>query len=196
MHRRPLTPLAVLTLVATLGAAGCADDVAPAARVGDGTITRDELLADVEEWAGNDATQFSQDLPIEGTPRGFATPSVAGILGERILLEIVEQEFDERALTVGPDARAQAFSLIGIDAAQEEQLLGGFSDSFRAEYLARWDRAAALQAELGDEIQSVIAASAADVEVDPRYGTWDPASFSVLPPEGPRPAPGATAPEL
>lgn len=47
-----------------------------------------------------------------------------------------------------------------------------------------------------EEVQGLLLAALADadIEVDARYGTWDPVSGGVLPPEGPTPLPTSTIP--
>ncbi len=185
---RRLSPAVALLLIAGVGLAGCADDVSPAARIGDVTITHDELMDEAAEWAGNDATQASQQLAVEGVPAAYSSAPVAIILSERIILDLLGAEFDRRDLEITPEAEAQAFALIGIDPSQEEALLGGFSDGYRADYLERWAKAGALQLEIGDELQELLRQRASEVEVNPRYGTWDPTTFNVTPPAGPRSA--------
>ena len=188
MLRRLLPSVAVLVAVA-VGTGGCADDVAPAARVGDATITHDELMAEAAEWAGNDDMQLSVDLPVAGLPVAYASAPLGNILAEHIVLEILGQEFERRDLEITEDARLQAFAFLGIDATQEEQFFGGFSREYGQDLLVRWQKAGAVQIAVGDEIRDLIAAEAGDVEVNPRYGTWDPATLSITPPVGPRPAP-------
>jgi hypothetical protein len=181
--RRLLLTMGAIALTATLSA-GCADSVAPAATAGDVTVTRDELMDEVAEWAGNDATQRAQTLPA-GT-HAFQTAGVSEILGERIILEILAAKFDDLGLELTDELRQAALSTIGIDPSQEDQLLGGFSDEYHQAYLESYAKGVGVQTELGaDEFVSFLNAAARDVEVDPRYGTWDPARFTVVPPTPP-----------
>lgn len=55
-----------------------------------------------------------------------------------------------------------------------------------------------LQVQLQAEIDGVVSTflAEADVEVDARYGTWDPVTTTVVPPEGPVPLPTTTVPGL
>ena len=184
MPRRLLLPLAALALAAALSA-GCSDTVSPAIRIGDTSVSHDDLMAEVEEWAGNDATQAAQDLAQSGTAHGFASGPTSQIIGERILLALFEDEFDRQGLEITDDDRANALALVGIDPAQEEQLLGGFSDEYRATYLDRWAKVAAVQAVAGEDLRTIITEGAADVDLSPRYGTWDAATLVVTPPVGP-----------
>ena len=186
MPRRLQLAFAALALAAIAGS-GCAYQVAPAIRVGDLTVTHEQLADELEEWAGNEATQASQTLTIVGTRHGFAQQPASEIIGERIILGLFEDEFERRGLELTQADRDNAFVLIGIDPSQEEQLLGGFSDAYRAEYLERWAKVAAVQADpsIGTDLRSVIGDGADDVELSSRYGTWDPIGFVVSPPPGP-----------
>ncbi len=181
---RRLLPAVVVVLA--LGSAGCADDVAPAARVGDTTISDDDLMADVREWAGNDQVQSSQDLPVIGNQHAFAAGPVTERLGEMIILAIVGNEFDRLDLDLTDEDRTQAFALIGLDPSQEELFLGGFSEEYHATYLEDWAKFAAVQRTMGDDLQAAATEAAASVEVNPRYGTWDARSFTVTPPSAPQ----------
>src|SRR5688572_14451740 len=142
-------------------------------------------MAEVEEWAGNDATQAAVSLVQTGTDHGYASEPVTNIVGERIVLGLFEEEFDRQGLEVTEEDRTNAFGLIGIDPSQEEALLGGFSDEYREEYLERWAKVAAVQAVAQEDLREVISAEAEDVELSPRYGTWDAVALVVTPPEPP-----------
>ena len=184
MPRRLLLTIAALSLAALAGVSGCADQVSPAARVGDTTVSHADLMTEVEEWAGNDATQAAVDLP-QGAHR-FAMASVSGILSERILLEMVANEFDRLDLEVTDDDRSAVLGVLGIDPSQEEALLGGFSDEYREHYLDAYAKGVAVQTELGDDdFVAFLHDAAQDVEVSSRYGTWNASSFQVVPPTAP-----------
>jgi hypothetical protein len=193
--RRLLLSAAGIALTIALAGAGCADETSPAVQVGDTTITHDELMTELEEWSGNTATQASQALPQSGTPHGYAAAPASQLIGERILLALFEEEFVDRGLEVTDEDRANAYVLMGIDPSQEEQILGGFSDAYRAEYLERWAKVAAVQAETGseEELRALIDERSKDVELSSRYGTWDQAGFAVTPPSGPVQAGGLPA---
>jgi len=186
---RRLAPVLAVALGVSLSA-GCADDVAPAARVGDRTITHDELIAEVEEWAGNDRSPRATELATSASPAGYPITPVGGILQERILLEILEPAFDELGLELTPDAREQALGLLGVEPGQEAVLFEAFSTEYIDDYLESYAKGIAVQAELGEEaFLDLLQERARDVEVNPRYGGWDAEQLTVLPPEGPRPAP-------
>ena len=196
MLRRPLALLAVV-LAAAIGA-GCADDVAPAARVGDRTITTDELLDEVAEWAGNERSPRAEQLASTSSPSGYSMAAVGAILQERILLEMLAPAFDELDMEVTEELRQQALGLLGVDPSQADEVFDGFSQAYIDGFIDSYAKGIAVQTALGDEqFVALLRESAQDVEIDPRYGTWDPSQLVVVPPEGPRPAPGsALTPEL
>jgi hypothetical protein len=178
-------------LVAAMSA-GCADDVSPAARVGDDEITTDELLAEVAEWAGNANTPRAEQLAATAAPSGYAISPVIAILQERILLEMLAPAFDDLGLELTPDLRDQALQLLGVDPSQADALFADFSEDYINSFLDGYAKGIAVQTELGEEgFLELLRESAKDVEVNPRYGTWDPNQLVVVPPEGPRPAPGS-----
>jgi len=180
---RRLLSLVAVALVALLAAAGCADDVSPAARVGSITITDDDLMDEAAEWAGNQQTARSANLPIG--EHAYPTEPVSQILTERIILEVLGEEFDHRGLD--PVSHAEALQAIGLDPAQEEQAFAGFSDEYAESYVEDFAKALAVQSDLAGDFGDFMNDALAHVEVDPRYGTWDTATLSVVPPEAPGP---------
>jgi hypothetical protein len=180
-----------VVLVAAMSA-GCADDVAPAARVGDEEITTDELLAEVAEWAGNPGSPRAEQLAATGAPSGYATATVSAILGERIVIELMAPAFEDLELQLTEDDRAEAFGYFGIDPSQADAALEGFDEAYIRGYVDGFAKIFAVRKEIGDEaFLELLRKSAKEVEVNPRYGTWDPNQLAVVPPEGPRPAPGS-----
>ena len=183
MPRRVLAP-AALAFVVLLVASGCADDTAPAARVGDVTITQDELMDEVAEWEGNAAT--GRATLLRASPHAFNTAPVSEILTERVILDVLSAEFDARGLELTEEMRQGAFTALGIDPSQEEALLGGFSDEYRDAYLDAYAKGVALQSELGqEEFFAVVDGIGDEVEIDPRYGEWDQTQVAVVPPTPP-----------
>ena len=190
MLRRVLPP--AVAVLAALASAGCADDVSPAARVGDRTITTDELLDEVAEWATNDRTTRSEELAATAAPSGYALGPVGGILQERIVLEMVDPVFDDLGLELTEELRQQTLELLVGDPEQSDAAFEGFSEEYVDRYVDGYAKGLAVQAELGeDAFVDLLQERARDVEVNPRYGTWDPEQVTIVPPEGPRPAPGA-----
>jgi hypothetical protein len=192
---RRLLALATVAL-ALLLSAGCADDVAPAARVGDLRITDDEILDEVEEWAGSpallQAVQFPSELAEGGGTGTYSTALVDFVLGSRVSFEVHNTEFDGRGLDLTDDLR---------DSVREE-LFGPQTpvilDELSADYVDRLvddvARRIALQEELGDQdYDDWLQEAMQDVEVSPRYGTWDAESLQILAPTDPA-APTTTAP--
>jgi len=180
---RRLLSLVAVGVVALLSASGCADDVSPAARVGSVTVTDDALMDEAAEWAANPQTPRASSLPVG--EHAFATEPVSEILTERIILDVLGREFDRRGLEPAP--HEQALAAIGVDPTQEEAAFAGFSDEYARAYVEDFAEALAVQSDLGDDFGPFMTEALADVEIDPRYGTWDTATLSVKPPEAPGP---------
>lgn len=188
MPRRTVALL--FAALAGLGA-GCAQDVSPAVRVNDEAIGNDELLDEVEQWGGNpgllQAIQFPADLVEGDSPGSWSTELVGFVLGSRIGFELHRAEFERRGLELtDEDREAVRLQLFG-DPAVTEQVFADFSSSYGDELIDAVARQVALEQALGEEYPAWAAESyaEADVEVNPRYGLWDPEEQRVIPPEGP-----------
>ncbi|HEV8115914.1 MAG TPA: hypothetical protein VGP53_06725 [Acidimicrobiales bacterium] len=190
MTRRLLVALAVVLAGASTA---CADDVAPAARIGDRTITHDELLDEVDEWAGNTQTQRAEQLAAVAVPAGYAIDPVISILQDRITFEIAGRAFDDLGLVLDDELLAQAASFFfGEDPAAAAAAQAGFSEAYASFYVEGLARGLAVQTELGEEaFAQLILNAGRDVEVNPRYGEWDASRLSIIGPSGPRAAPGS-----
>jgi hypothetical protein len=176
--------------VLALAATGCADDVSPAARVGDITITHDELMAEVEQWARSPrlVELVTQGQAAGGSGR-FNTALVTVVLQNRIALEVYRSELEERGLEVDQVVVSRLRTQLFQSPADTAQVLDELDAGFAEELLDDIAAQITLQSELGDGATEFVRTAFADVEVSPRYGSWDAGSGFVVPPEGPREAP-------
>lgn len=178
-------PLAAVVLAVSL-AAGCADDVAPAATAGDGIeITHDALMDEVAQWAGSAALlEQVGSPPVEGDAPGSYSSSLVGVvLTNRIRFDLHRQQFTALGLTPDP---AEESSLREQLAPVLEQVGEGFGNRLVDDLV----RVNAVSVAMADEYEAWFLDSTDGVEVSPRYGEWDDASGAVLPPDGPRQPPG------
>lgn len=185
MSRR-IVLLAALALMGGL-ASGCAEDVSPAVRVDGHAISNDDFLTEIDEWAGNPAAVDPAQLA-SMAPGTLPQTLVAQILQQRIDLELHAQEFDELGLEMTDEARAQMVAAIGQgDEAVGRQALAGFSEGFADAYLDDATKQALVEQELGLDYADwqAEALTGADVELNSRYGSWDPATGTITPPPGP-----------
>lgn len=185
MSRR-LLALAVSAL-ALLASAGCADDVSPAARIGDVKISNDELLDEVAEWVGNPAA-IDPATVASTTPGSYPLELVRQLLQQRLDFELHRQEFEELGLEVDDDLRQQALTVLFGDPAAADDAFAAFSEAFAASFVDDVARKIGVQTELGEEGYTewlVDANGEADIEVNPRYGTWDAATGQIIAPSGP-----------
>lgn len=195
MPRRLLAPLAAL-LALTLGA-GCADDVSPAARVGDVTIGNNEFLDEMAEWVGN-PNAVPPDVAAAAAPGAFPGELTRQLLTQRVDFELHAQEFESLGLELDQASRDAAIEAVFGDALQAETALEPFTDAFATEFLNDVARQLAVQEALGEDYPQwrQQAYTTTEIEVSPRFGSWDAASGQILPPDGPRPAPSGTADPL
>jgi hypothetical protein len=183
---RRLLALAVAAL-SLLGIAGCADDVSPAARIGDTKISNTELLDEVAEWAGNPAA-VDPNMVADTTPGTYPLELVRQLLQQRIDFELHRQKFESLGLHLDDSLREQALTVLFGDPATAEQAFSAFSDDFAAAFTDDVARQIAVQNELGDDGYSEWRGSEyadADIEVNPRYGTWDAEAGEIVAPSGP-----------
>ena len=199
MPRRLLLTVAALGLAVASGAAGCADGVDPAARVGDDTVSHDDLLAEVEAWAGSPTLLTQLQVPEAGSEDGnrFSTEFVDLVLTNRVSFELHNAEFQARGMELSDqeleEVRVGLFSDPQVTAQALDEL-GDYAEQLVADVARQFK----IQTELADEYATWAqeAFTGSDIEVSPRYGTWDSASGAVVAPEGPRPAPGGSAFDL
>lgn len=178
--------LALSLAVAALVATGCADDVSPAIRVGDATVSNDELLDEIDQWVGNPVAVDPNQL--SGlTPGGYPGDLVRQLIRQRIDFMVHEAEFDRLGLEVTDELRDAALVALFGDPAAAEDAFAAFTDGFAEEFTDDVARQIGIQEELGDEGYSAWYSDAyadADIDVNPRYGTWDAATQTIVAPPG------------
>jgi hypothetical protein len=183
---RRLLALAV-TALALLAGAGCADDVSPAARIGDRKISNDALLDEVAEWVGNPAA-IDPATMADASPGTYPLELVRQLLQQRIDFELHHQEFDALGLEVGDEMRQQALVVLFGDPSAAESAFAAFSKEFAESFVDDVARQIGVQSELGDDGYvewRTDAYAAADIEINPRYGTWDASTGQITAPSGP-----------
>lgn len=193
---RRLVSLAALALAVALSA-GCADDVAPAATVGDSTeISTDDLMAEVAAWAGSPgmlaALQVSE--PAGASEGSYSTAFVGNVLTFRLTFALHNAEFDELGLELSEQQLSEVRSALFGDAATSAEVLEELGPRVGDQLVEDAARRFAVTEALGEEGYQAWLAEAytsTEIEVNPRYGSWDRVSGSVVPPEGPRSAPSA-----
>lgn len=186
MPRRLLSFAAVLALALVAGS-GCASDVSPAALVGATDISDSDLLDEVDEWAHNPEA-FDENQLAELNPGTYPMELADAILQQRIDLELHRQKFEELDLDLTDDLRQQALLGIFQDLSQAQTALDGFSEDYATDYVDDIARRGGVELELGREEYLAWLSDAyvaADIEVSPRYGRWDPDAQSVVGPDGP-----------
>lgn len=190
------TPVRVaLAVLLAVAAASCSWNQ-PAARVGDTEISRDQLEADTDalRTIPELATLLGAAVPEEG-------PVPATVVTSLLSLRISHAVLGARYEATKPlSAEDEAKELAAID----EQLTAdlGSPDVYAKIPVSLREvlrtfllyRTALLGEVPEDQILTEVSAifEGADIEVDKRYGTWDPALFEVVPPEAPGQGPASS----
>ena len=186
MLRRRLLAVSAIAFVAVL-ATGCAEDVSPAVRIGSVKVSDGDLMDEVAQWAANPSA-FPPEQLASFTPGTYPMDLVSAILGQRVDLELHHEEFVRRHLELSDDIRGQAVSLLfNGDMQTAQQALGGFSLDYANEYVDGIGEQLAVEDALGDQyaMWRADAYRNADVEISPRYGSWDGTQGQVVPPVAP-----------
>jgi hypothetical protein len=199
----------VATALTGVVASGCADEAA-AARVGDATISNDDVMTQVKALYGNNQLWQALDQQngqqpgssrsqLRGdAPGSYSQSFVANVLQEQITFALVDQLFDDEDNEVS-DAHLQA-----AEQAQQQQygeFFAEFPEDYQDDQIDHYSRLISLQDSLGEDgfseaLDSLI--DETDIEVSSRYGSWDaqafkdsPQQLAVVPPPGPASAPAA-----
>jgi hypothetical protein len=181
-----------VALVVALGA-GCADDVAPAAQIGDVSVTTDELFDELDQWASSPTllAQLQVGSLRGASPESYDMQFVDFVLSNRISFVLHNEQFDALGLDLSDaelaEVRASLFANPGITAA----VLGELSTEYGDNLVADVARQFAVNRTLGESYNqwSADAFTTTDVEINPQFGTWAQSTGSIEPPPGPRPAP-------
>ncbi len=189
MRRRllPITLLALGALVAT----GCGDSTTAAVRVGDDTVDEAEFLDSLDEFAGNEAFVGMQARSTR-VPDGYEASFVTVAVNDWVYRALNNAAFDERDLELTDEDRRAARSVLGDAGSNGTSVLDEFSDEFAARYLDDVARQVKLGETLGEDAYGAWLQDAfarADIEVNPRFGSWDRTSAQAVPPRGPVDAP-------
>jgi hypothetical protein len=182
----------VVTALALAAVTGCADDVSPAVRIGDTTISDDELFDEVAEWAGNEPLRTEFRLPAaEGQGIGTYSMDFTGqVLITRMQFEVHSRQFEELGLELSDDERADMRERLLGDPELTARVLRSFSEDYGNRLVEDAARQFAVQQAMGAEYEAWAAEALdpKDVEVSPRFGTWtftEAEGYRLVPPDGP-----------
>jgi hypothetical protein len=188
---RRLLVVAAAAAVLALGA-GCASSVSPAVSVDGINLSDKQVLDEVGQWAHSKALQEGAlDAQAPGT---YPQALVGQIIGQRVVLELNHLQFHKLGLHLTDDDRAQVAPALSTSNLSGDDLLASFSAAYRATFTDLVAEAIAVQTQMGDAYSAwqADAAKRADIDISPKYGTWDAAQGSVTPPSGPTQPAGAS----
>lgn len=200
MRHRRLASLLATVSVAGLAAAGCGSNSTSAIRVEDQSISRRDFEASLDfvfENADMRQFLFQQDVPADqlqpedAGPGVFTQQFVSVMGGTHVQFLLAEQLMADNDLSLSDDDRAEAEDQIG---AEIDGGIDSVPDDLRDVYVDGFAALNVVQNQLDEEelnqaAQDLLAGGDA-VTISSRYGSWDPDQFRIVPPEGPRPAPG------
>lgn len=193
MSRRLTALLATPALLAVL-ATGCADEAA-AARVGDTTISNDDLMSEVETLAGDTQLLDGYGIPPDAVPgeadadNSYSQQFVGYLLSQRIFNVLAEDVLADRDAEVTDADREEAESQ--IDGALGPDV--DIPDSFREDLIDQVAVSVRVTKEFGgdeqgqQDLQQAIFDKAleTDIEVSSKYGSWDEDQLAVIAPDAP-----------
>lgn len=169
--------------------------MSPAARVGDHTVSADDLLDEVDRWASSPTLlQQLQVASVQGAGEGsYDTGFVDFVLSNRISFELHNEQFDALGLQLSEQELGDVRAGIFPDPATSQAVLSELGRAYGERLVADVARQFAVSQSMGPEYQDwrFEALTTTDIEVSPRYGRWESTSGQVVPPDGPLPAPGA-----
>jgi hypothetical protein len=194
-HRRLASLLAAVS-VAGLAATGCGSTAA-ALQVDDESISRRDFEDQLDVVYENEAFRAAlfgevgqEQLRGEDDPLGSYTQQYVAAMGNvQIQFMVIPGVLADEGLEITEaDREAVAEQLDGA----APGTLDGLPDEMREQYLDGFAGFDKLRAELGDDFEATVTAAIddADIEVSSRYGSWDATERTIVPPTGPRPAPG------
>jgi hypothetical protein len=172
-----------------LVAAGCAEEVSPAIRVDDTTISHDDLLAEVAHLAASPtltATLVAEQgiaEPAAPSGSGYSMGFVDFVLNLRIGFTLTNAEVEARGLEVTDEQRELARSNLVSDDKIAEELDEAYLDRLVDDLARSFAVSDFYDAEYPAWVEDTV--RSAEIEVSPRYGTWDADSGSLIPPSGP-----------
>jgi hypothetical protein len=190
---RRLTALLAAPALAAVLASGCADEAA-AARVGDTTISHDDLMTDVEALAGSPALLAAYQVPEDAVAgeadadTSYSQEFVGFVLQQRIFNALIGQVADDEGFEVTDEDLEDAETEISNALAQAGGDIDDLSSSFREQLTEDIALGSLVEEELGSEaVQSTVSdlARETDIEVSSKYGSWDAAAGGLVPPEAP-----------
>jgi len=203
VHRRLLLPLAAVTAAAVL-ASGCGKQQSAAVRVGDQSVSQQELFDELELIVTDDAFRTVTFGPedrtplasLQGTlgPESYSQFMIGAVVTQRVEYLVAGDVLEDNGIEITKQDRAPIED--AIDKALKRA--GGkgtrsLPPAYKEDLVEGLTRLQVLRQELGDDEfqrQMSDALTSAHVEIASHFGTWDP-DRGVVPPSGPLPAPGS-----
>lgn len=168
MIRRSLLAVCALAGALTLSSCSTFSDNDAVARVGDVELTRDAL-----ELYVHDALTVANDGEV---PDQLTADAYRSIIGGWVIDELIRQKLAQDGIAITDDDRTNAQTKL-------DQALAGATDVPESVTAFELDSAIAREAFGRTQAQGSLGefANATAIEIDPRYGYWDPATGTILP---------------
>lgn len=197
LKRRYVGPLGLVAGLAALAATGCSEQNA-ALRVGDETYSHADLIdqADVQVAAFGDQLEAQLGVEAHGQSDDSYTQQYMGQVATNAVLvdlsgQYVEQAGDPLMEQGVQDQVSQTLAdpvAAGL-APEFAELSEAEQTAFLEDTITVNNVAGQLQAQTREQFVSTLMTELNldddDIYINPRYGSWDPATASVVPPDGP-----------
>jgi hypothetical protein len=168
----------LLFALVLLGSSACTSSTNAAITVNGTALSHDAFFKDLKAIAGSANTIFG--FPAAGASKSaYSTEYVTGVANYEVFKIVMAKELTKRHLkVVAADLAQQRTSL-------KQYALSSGAETFFSEFFARL-QVLASQPEFQGNADAVISALTAnvDVQVSPRYGSWDPKTRAFVPPPG------------
>ncbi len=186
----PKRLLPLLLLVATLVlSGGCSSSSTAAVTVNGVSYSQADLKDELEQLAPA-FIEFGGSDPstVNGAgPGSYTSEFTLSLLNQRVQTMLFQAEQQKRGLEITEEARATAREVFFGSAEVADTVIATLSSEFAERFVDDIAAGIVLQTDIGeDQFQTWIADAmgTVDVEVNPRFGTWEPDQQTIVPPEG------------
>ncbi|MBA2752396.1 MAG: hypothetical protein H0U41_09230 [Actinobacteria bacterium] len=154
-------------------------------------------MAELDQWAGSPTLlQQLEVTGFEGAGAGsYSTAFVDYLLSNRVSFELHNLQFEELGLELAEEDLSAIRTGLFADPAATAAVFDELGDGYEEELVADVARQVAVSDAMGEDYPAwqAEAFTRTDIEINPRFGSWDSQVGQVAAPLGPRRAPGSEA---
>jgi hypothetical protein len=186
----PKRLIPLLLLIGTLLLSGACSSSSTAALTVNGTSYSQADLKEELEQLAPAFIEFggSPAETVNGAgPGSYTSEFTLSLLNQRVQALVFQAERQKRGLEITDADRATAREVFFGSADVADTVIATFSPGFTERFIDDIASGIVVQNDIGEEefqVWLADAMSTVDVEVNPRFGTWDPDQQTIVPPEG------------